>query len=605
MDRKPDVDELLRALGKWGRYQLLQTVLVGMDAIPCAFHLLSVVFIGYRPPYRCKDLLNFTALSGNVINVSGIYDTNYLHLDYQKCSIDVYYNRTGNTTALGSVSCLNGYEYNTFEELSFVTEWDLVCDNEELAELTQTLIILGQGIGAATLTTFADKYGRKPVHIISHFFIFAFGLGVAFSPSFYVLAPLRFMTGVAQQGVVLTTTILNLERFPMEARGYMHPLGEIGWTTGGMLIPLISYILRNVSWRYIQIVLSVWSAYSLVQYWIIDESLRWLVANGKTKEIIKVVKKACRWNNVDYNSLLEDCNLTEDFVVKIPNETFSDPIDNATMDYPKSTNGIFDSEKEKSQVGTPDNQRTQETGKDIVVKKYNILDILKTKSLFLISLILWYAWIVDSLSYYGLFIISSELAGDRFLNFFLSALVELPAIFVLLALINRIGRKRTSITFHAITGIALLIGTALLTTANGNVAALTAATAFSLIGKFGASGSFNAEFCYTPELYPTNLRNAGIGVSSALSRIGGMVSPFARTLAGYILWGPGLIFGLMCLFVTVLMTRLPETHGHELPESIEELKEWYNSKSKSKNKRNTTKEINIELRDASTSKNFK
>lgn len=75
--------------------------------------------------------------------------------------------------------------------------------------------------------------------------------------------------------------------------------------------------------------------------------------------------------------------------------------------------------------------------------------------------------------------------------------------------------------------------------------------------------------------------------------------------AGYILWGPGLIFGLMCLFVTVLMTRLPETHGHELPESIEELKEWYNSKSKSKNKRNTTKEINIELRDASTSKNFK
>lgn len=46
MDRKPDVDELLRALGKWGRYQLLQTVLVGMDAIPCAFHLLSVVFIG-------------------------------------------------------------------------------------------------------------------------------------------------------------------------------------------------------------------------------------------------------------------------------------------------------------------------------------------------------------------------------------------------------------------------------------------------------------------------------------------------------------------------------------------------------------------------------
>lgn len=46
MDRKPDVDEILRSLGKWGRYQILQTFLTAMNAVPYAFHLLSVVFIG-------------------------------------------------------------------------------------------------------------------------------------------------------------------------------------------------------------------------------------------------------------------------------------------------------------------------------------------------------------------------------------------------------------------------------------------------------------------------------------------------------------------------------------------------------------------------------
>ncbi|KAL5005513.1 hypothetical protein ScPMuIL_018969 [Solemya velum] len=518
--------------------------------------------------------------------MSGISDANYLHLDYQKCSIDVYDNRTGNTTALGSVSCLNGYEYSTFKEASFVTEWDLVCDRESLAELTQTLIILGQGFGAATLTTFADRYGRMPVHIISQIFIFGLGLGTAFSPNFYVLAPLRFLTGMAQQGVVLTSTILNIERFPMETRGYMEPMGGFGWTVGGMILPLISYIMRNVSWRYIQIVISLWSAYSLVQYWMIDESLRWLVANGKTNKSIRIVKKACRWNKVEYESLLEELNLDEDLLVNVSSGTISASNDNPPTVDNNQTHDSIHSNINQSLNGTLEEKPKM----DIKDRKYTILDILKSKRLLLTSCILWYAWIVDSLSYYGLFIISSALAGDRFVNFFLSALVEIPSTFALIALINRIGRRRTSITFHAITGITLLIGTAILATANGNTAALMTSTAFSLIGKFGASGSFGSEFCYTPELYPTNLRNAGLGVSSALSRIGGMMSPFARTLADYIIWGPGLIFGIMCLLVTVLMTFLPETRGHELPDTIEELKEWY--KSKNKRKSFNTKEIN-------------
>ncbi|KAL5004945.1 hypothetical protein ScPMuIL_018401 [Solemya velum] len=529
MDRKPEVDMILR----------------------------------YRPTYRCKDLENFTELAGNGINMFGISEAIYIHLNYQKCSIDVYNNRTGNTTALGSVSCLNGYEYNTIKEASFVTEWDLVCDREELAELTQTLIILGQGFGAATLTTFADRYGRKPVHIISHIFIFGFGLGMAFSPNFYVLAPLRFLTGVAQQGVVLTTTILNIERFPMETRGFMEPIGGFGWTAGAMILPLISYILKDVSWRYIQIVMSLWSAYSLVQYWLIDESLRWLVANGKTKKATRVVKKACRWNKVEYKSLIDELNLDEDLLVKVSSGSISDLIDNPLTVGINQTHDSFHPNVDQSPEGTIEKKPKI----DITVRKYTILDILKSKRLLLNSCILWYAWIVDSLSYYGLYIISSTLAGDRFVNFFLSALVEIPSMFVLLALINRIGRKRTSITFHAIAGITLLIGTAILSTANGNRAALTASTAFALIGKFGASGSFAAEFCYTPELYPTNLRNAGLGVSSALSRLGGMMSPFARTLAAYIIWGPGLVFGIMCLLVTVLMPFLPETRGRELPDT--------------------------------------
>lgn len=83
--------------------------------------------------------------------------------------------------------------------LFLFSQWNLVCGEQDFSELTQTLIILGQGVGAATLTTFADKYGRKPVHIISHICILVLGLTKAFATNFYMFAPLRFLTGVAQQ----------------------------------------------------------------------------------------------------------------------------------------------------------------------------------------------------------------------------------------------------------------------------------------------------------------------------------------------------------------------------------------------------------------------
>ncbi|XP_041363345.1 solute carrier family 22 member 6-A-like, partial [Gigantopelta aegis] len=100
-------------------------------------------------------------------------------------------------------------------------------------------------------------------------------------------------------------------------------------------------------------------------------------------------------------------------------------------------------------------------------------------------------------------------------------------------------------------------------------------TVLTLTGKAGISGSFGLMFMYTPELFPINLRNVGLGMCSAFARIGGMLAPFASLLAGYAFWAPGTIFGMCCLAVAVLVTFLPETTGRELPQTIEEMAAWY------------------------------
>ena len=47
-----------------------------------------------------------------------------------------------------------------------------------------------------------------------------------------------------------------------------------------------------------------------------------------------------------------------------------------------------------------------------------------------------------------------------------------------------------------------------------------------MIGKVGASAAFAIIYVFSAELYPTTVRNAGIGASSCCARVGGMFAPY-------------------------------------------------------------------------------
>ena len=51
-----------------------------------------------------------------------------------------------------------------------------------------------------------------------------------------------------------------------------------------------------------------------------------------------------------------------------------------------------------------------------------------------------------------------------------------------------------------------------------------------MIGKIGASAGFSMVYQYSAELFPTVVRNAGMGSSSCMARIGGMIAPYVADL---------------------------------------------------------------------------
>ena len=47
-----------------------------------------------------------------------------------------------------------------------------------------------------------------------------------------------------------------------------------------------------------------------------------------------------------------------------------------------------------------------------------------------------------------------------------------------------------------------------------------------MIGKAGATAAFAAIYVYSAEIYPTEVRNIGMGTSSVCARISGMAAPY-------------------------------------------------------------------------------
>ncbi|CAG2173858.1 unnamed protein product, partial [Oppiella nova] len=94
---------------------------------------------------------------------------------------------------------------------------------------------------------------------------------------------------------------------------------------------------------------------------------------------------------------------------------------------------------------------------------------------------------------------------------------------------------------------------------------------FALLSKLGINSAWNVMFVHIPELYPTVLRQRGVGVASVISRIGSISATFMKNLTAT----TGLtlvmtLYGTLTCVGAVLGLFLPETKGREIPDTIEE-----------------------------------
>ncbi|NXW30399.1 S22FL protein, partial [Phaetusa simplex] len=397
------------------------------------------------------------------------------------------------------------------------TSWYLVEQEAYKVSLASSLFFAGLLIGNITFGPLSDKLGRKPVYISGLFFDVVFGYVTALAPNYDVFAVSRFFVGIVNGGMALVSFVLTQEY-----------VGKSFWSfTGGIweyliiiTVPCVFLTISILHFKFCRVHRNelVIIDFLFFPVSMLPESPRWLYSQGKIAEAEDVLQYIALGNGK------ERLNIK----LKPSAETLR---------------------KDESAPG--------------------ILNLVKHPVLRWRTIILMYIWYVCSFVYYGLTLNAGELRGNLYLNVALSGLVEIPAFPLCMFFIEKSwsGRRKTTTCFLVFAGFACVFTMFLPVDAG----LLLSPTLLALCGKMMVSAAFNIVYIYTSELYPTVLRNAGLGVCSMSCRFGGILAPFVPSMKSLSPSVPFVVFGISGLSAGFLTLLLPETLNKPIAESIEDL----------------------------------
>ncbi|XP_048258453.1 organic cation transporter protein-like [Haliotis rufescens] len=528
-------DEILTQVGEFGTYQKRLLFLIFLPSAMTAFLTLSGVFTLYIPPHRCA----VPGLSNDTYAIQGDNHRRLVNLTipikdgaYSKC--DVY---TDDVTDLAkradnsSQSQCGEWVYDKSMFTSTITEdLNLVCDNKVMRSHSNMAVMAGKLVGSFGQGLVSDIFGRKKSFMMSLCVMICVGFLNYVIQDFASLIIIRFLNGVGSTSVYIATFILGMELVAPSKRLYPGNLVLFFWVTGMLLMSGVVYFIRD--WHNYVLTLACAPVLFLCYWWFIPESPRWLISKGRFDEAEVIIRKFAKVNKTTVPENMFDGKYVEE--TKAP------------------------------------------TGK--------LSELLTNRTLAIRSFILFFHWAVCSLTYYGLTLNVTNLSGNVITNFVLSALVEVAGYLLTLFLLDRVGRKWLHCGFFLGGGLACL-ATIFPVLYAGEDAKWTLVL-LSLIGKMGASGAFATVYIYTAELFPTPVRNVGLGAGSMCSRLGGVISPYIVDLGILVEGGfgealPLMVFGGAAVLAGVLTFFLPETLNQDLPETIEDAKNIGRTRAKS------------------------
>ncbi|PWA54795.1 General substrate transporter [Artemisia annua] len=432
--------------------------------------------------------------------------------------------------------------------LAIQPEWGLSSSEESLIS---TVAFFGMLVGAYLWGVVSDSYGRKKGLLGAAIISTVAGLLSAFAPNYTSLLILRCTVGVGLGGGHICSSWV-LEFIPISNRGLWMVVLSTFWTVGTIMeASLAWWIMPKYGWRWLLGLSTIPYFIALLLYGLVPESPRYLCTQGRLTEAYYILQKGAALNQKELPIGL----LISDQIIKVTSNN----------DTSESTEKLYSTRK------TSDFQR----------KTPSIIMLLSHR-LIRTTLLLWLLYFCNTFSYYGIILLTSQLSIGQsecepptlqsdnindpslYVNVFITSLAELPGVAIAAFTLDRIGRK-ICMEILMICGFILLLP--LVVHQN---AIMT--TGFLFGSRMFVSASFTVASIYAPEVYPTNVRATGVGITTAVGKIGGMVCPLIAVGMGSGCHQtlPVILFEVTILLSGLSILLLPfETKGKELTDNID------------------------------------
>ncbi|KAJ4920664.1 hypothetical protein JOQ06_005135 [Pogonophryne albipinna] len=175
---------------------------------------------------------------------------------------------------------------------------------------------------------------------------------------------------------------------------------------------------------------------------------------------------------------------------------------------------------------------------------FTAYNLLRTRQIRRISICLLVVWFATSFAYYGLAMDLQKFGVSIYQIQLIFGAMDFPAKLVALGMLSYLGRHMQTVR-----------------------------TTLACLGKCFTSASFTTVYLYTGELYPTVLRQTGLGFVSTMARVGSMAAPAVLILDEVLPALPSVVYGGAAVIASVFACFLPETLNKPLPDTIEDVEE--------------------------------
>uniref|UniRef100_A0A914VYH4 Major facilitator superfamily (MFS) profile domain-containing protein n=1 Tax=Plectus sambesii TaxID=2011161 RepID=A0A914VYH4_9BILA len=436
---------------------------------------------------------------------------------------ECYYTLSNGSTAQ-QIEC-QSFIYDQSEMTrTIVTQWDLVCSQKMRSADAQSTFMAGFFFGALLSGLFSDRFGRKKVVVVSGTATAILGILQVHTTSFPLFLICRFLLSLANVACYSTGFVLCMELTTNKHRDWIGGMFYIPYAMGYTSLSLFAYFLRD--WRMMHAAISLPVMINLAFWWLLPESPRWMVTKGRMQHALPVLAKAAKLNG--------------------HSEQFENLIESSAYD-----------EEEKTQ-------------EDDSWLNNNFLMIFKHRTMAVRCLLISLVWFVTSMVYYGISLNVQAFPGDIFAQNAIAGAMELPG-YVLAVLLLCWGRRPAVSITLVIVGCCLIAIPMLPKVSIW----LTVRHGLAMIGKLSVTATFAAIYVHTAELFPTVVRDSGMGVCNSIGRIGSMLAPYISTVSFSVVNSDAqfesmLIYGVLSLSAAAVSLCVPETRNVEMPETFED-----------------------------------